>query len=118
MVIAQRLVRKLCPQCKEVIRLEKSVVQDYKLDDARIYGPKGCSFCNKRGYAGRLPLFEIMSVDEELQDMIERRKDIGAIREHLNTKGMRTLREDGLDKVCQGLTSLDEVLSVTMESTE
>lgn len=116
MVIAQRLVRRLCPDCKEVAKLSQKLLDKYSLQDCTVYGPKGCKSCRNRGFSGRVPIFEIMTVDEEIQQMIERREDALKIKNALIKKGMKTLREDGLDKVRAGLTSLNEVIITTRET--
>lgn len=116
MVIAQRLIRKLCPECKEAVKLDKKTTDKYALAGSQLYGPKGCASCRQHGFSGRIALFEIMCIDREIGNMIEKREDISAIRNALAKKGIRTLREDGLDKVRQGLTSLDEMLAATMEA--
>jgi len=116
MVIAQRLVRKLCKDCKQVVTLEKQTTEKYGLKGVKTYGPKGCTSCRKRGYTGRIAIYEIMCVDEEIREMIERKQNIGAIKSALIKKGMETLRQDGFKKVKEGATSLDEVLAVTMEA--
>ena len=115
MVIAQRLTRRLCPKCKQIVQLDKETIEKHNLKGVKVYGPKGCTSCRNRGFSGRIPVFEIMCMDRELQDMIEKRKDISVMRDALKKKGVKTLRDDGLDKVKQGLTSLDEALSITMD---
>lgn len=115
MVIAQRLVRKLCPQCKVLLKPEAKTVEEFHLQDVKIYGIKGCKECNNRGYKGRIAIFEIMCVDKDIQRMIEKKEDLGVMREALIKKGMKTLRDDGLEKVREGSTSLDEVLSATLD---
>ncbi len=115
MVIAQRLVRRLCPDCKEIVKLDSATAAKFKLDGCKVYGPKGCPKCHNRGYAGRLAIFEIMNVDQEISAMIEKRQDITVIENSLIKKGMTTLRDDGLAKVREGLTSLNEVVAITAE---
>jgi len=116
MVIAQRLVRKLCQKCKELVQIDKETAEKYGLKGAKFYSPKGCASCRQRGYSGRVAIFEIMCVDREIREMIEQKQDAGSIKDALIKKGMRTLRQDGMEKVRQGATSLDEVLAVTMEA--
>ncbi|MDD4202356.1 MAG: ATPase, T2SS/T4P/T4SS family [Candidatus Omnitrophica bacterium] len=114
LVIAQRLARKLCTKCKTVIHLEKETIDKYGLEGVQVYGPVGCDVCDNRGYKGRMAIFEVMSVDEHLKSMIEKKTDMVDIRDFLLSKGLKTLRDDGLEKVKQGLTSLDEILAITM----
>lgn len=115
MVIAQRLVRRLCDVCKEPARFDQKTIDKYKLKDAGLFIPKGCASCHNRGYTGRIAIFEIMVVDDEIRRLIEKREDTSALKNVLIKKRMRLLRDDGLDKARQGLTSLDEVLVATME---
>ena len=114
MVIAQRLIRKLCPHCKELITVDKSIIEKYSLKGAKLYGPKGCKQCCNRGFTGRLAIFEILIADKEIRDLIESRRDTAVIKEALEKKGMKSLRYDSMDKVRQGLTSLDEAIVATM----
>jgi len=117
MVIAQRLVRKLCQACKEPIKLDPKTSEKYKLEGIKTYGPKGCSSCSNRGFSGRIAIFEILCIDKEIQAFIEKREDMSAVKNILTKKGMKTLRGDGLEKVRKGLTSLDEVIAATMDIT-
>jgi type IV pilus assembly protein PilB len=116
MVIAQRLLRKLCPECKQVVKLNKETIDKYNLGGVKLYGPKGCSSCQNHGYKGRVAIFEIMAVDQEIQDMIEKRADMTAVKNALLKKGMKLLRDDAIDRAKQGLTSLDEAISATQEA--
>ncbi len=116
MVIAQRLVRKLCPNCKELVtNVDKELAERYKLKGAKIYGPKGCPSCNNRGFSGRLAVFEVLIADQEVQELIEKRTDIAIIRNVLFKKGMKLLRDDAMEKVRDGLTSINEAIVATME---
>ena len=126
-VMAQRLCRKLCA-CKEPASLTEAQMISLRLDpeklaDATIYQPKGCERCRFTGYRGRLGIFEIFKVDDEMRHMINRMGDQEDRSEQVSTvqlrkrareQGMRTLREDGFQKVFAGLTTFDEVLAVTM----
>ena len=126
-VMAQRLCRKLCT-CKEPASLTEAEVAALRLDpeqlaDAQFYKPKGCERCRFTGYRGRLGIFEIFKVDDEMRQMINRMGDGGdrsdqvstvQLRKRAREQGMRTLREDGFQKVFAGLTTFDEVLAVTM----
>ncbi len=116
MVIAQRLARKLCPQCKELLKLDTKTLDAYGFHDDKIFGPVGCKVCNDRGYIGRTAIFEIMCMDDTSRSMVERSEQLGVIKQYfVEEKGMRTLRDDGLKKVKQGITSLEEILTVTID---
>jgi type II secretory ATPase GspE/PulE/Tfp pilus assembly ATPase PilB-like protein len=130
-VMAQRLCRKLCT-CKEPATLTEDEIATLRLDpeqlgSATFYKPKGCERCRFTGYRGRLGIFEIFKVDDEMRQMINRMGDGGDRSEQVSTvqlrkrareQGMRTLREDGFQKVFAGLTTFDEVLAVTMGDSE
>ncbi|MGA0093431.1 MAG: GspE/PulE family protein [Chthoniobacterales bacterium] len=127
-VMAQRLCRRLCASCKEPAALTEAEMVALHLDpeqlaDAKLYKPKGCERCRFTGYRGRLGIFEIFKVDDEMRQMINRMGDTEDRSEQVSTvqlrkrareQGMRTLREDGFQKVFAGLTTFDEVLAVTM----
>jgi len=126
-VMAQRLCRKLCT-CKEPASLTEAEMTSLHIDaeqlaEAQIYQPKGCERCRFTGYRGRLGIFEIFRIDDEMRQMINRMGDGEERSEQVSTvqlrkrareQGMRTLREDGFQKVFAGLTTFDEVLAVTM----
>lgn len=121
-VMAQRLVRKLCPQCRERYEITDEELRELGLDPARVrlrsaYRSSGekCQFCHNTGYAGRTGIHELLLVDEEVRSMILQRVDSNSIREAALRKGFHTLRMDGAQKVLQGLTSVEEVLLVTHE---
>ena len=127
-VMAQRLCRKLCSSCKQPASLTEAEMAALRIDpeqlaDAQIYKPKGCEQCRGTGYRGRLGIFEIFKVDDEMRQMINRMGDgedrseqvsTVQLRKRAREQGMRTLREDGFQKVFAGLTTFDEVLAVTM----
>jgi len=126
-VMAQRLCRKLCT-CKEPAELTESELTSLHLDpeqvgEAQFYRPKGCERCRFTGYRGRLGIFEIFKIDDEMRQMInkmgegeDRSEQVSTVqlRRRAREQGMRTLREDGFQKVFAGLTTFDEVLAVTM----
>ena len=118
MVIAQRLIRKLCPQCKEPVKYDDETIEKYGFRGKQIFKPMGCPTCQERGYIGRAAIFEIMCVDDEIQKMIEQNAQLGDIKKVLIGKGMKSLRADALQKAREGVTSLPEVLAVTMDIAE
>jgi type IV pilus assembly protein PilB len=116
MIIAQRLVRRLCPECKEIVKnIDKDIIERYGLGGVKIYGPKGCPSCSNRGFSGRLAVFEVLIADQEIQELIEKKSDMAVIRAALIKKGMKVLREDAMEKVREGSTSIHEAIISTME---
>ncbi len=117
-VIAQRLVRLLCPACKQAVEIQPSHVQ-FLNGQAHAYigkmahAPVGCPKCFDTGYAGRQPIFEIMVLDDSLKSMLLQTSDANQIRSAAMEKGMTSLHEDGMNKVLQGLTSIEEVVRVS-----
>lgn len=125
-VIAQRLVRKICERCKvsqteKMIDLEKhfdkKLLQKYfkSSKEARIYVGKGCPVCRSTGYSGRVGIFEILLLSEKIKDLIVAKNDSQKIMQQAVGEGMITMMEDGLSKVQQGLTTIEEVLRATRE---
>jgi type IV pilus assembly protein PilB len=119
-VVAQRLARKLCDHCKKPAMVEASVMRDHGFqvegDDVEIFTAGGCDRCNGTGYRGRVGIFEVLVMDEELRSLILRRASADEIAAAAVAKGMVRLREDGQRKVLLGLTSPEEVLRVTASS--
>jgi type IV pilus assembly protein PilB len=115
-VVAQRLARTLCQHCKERTILSAEVLRDHgfhSVVDIEAYEPKGCSRCGMSGYKGRMGLYEVMMVNDEIRDLAIARASADQIAEVAVRHGMRRLREDGLEKVKQGRTSIAEVSRVT-----
>ena len=118
-VLAQRLVRRLCPKCKVEGKLDAKWVGLPGLvlppADTRVWAPKvgGCEHCRRTGYRGRGAIFEVLVVDEAIQSAIVARKPTQVIQEISIKEGMKTLREDGWAKVFSGMTSVEEVMRVT-----
>lgn len=120
LITAQRLARRLCPTCKAPLDVPRKALIDagYKSEDLdgtwTPYKPVGCSACNN-GYKGRVGIYQVMPISEEIQRIILRGGSALDIAQQASKEGVRTLRESGLLKVRQGMTSLEEVLSVTNE---
>lgn len=117
--LAQRLVRGLCPDCKVDAELSEKEARLLRLDatslaEADVKGPNGCDKCRNKGYRGRMGIFEIFRIDDEVRGMINQGLSSSVLRRRARELGMRTLREDGVRKVLAGFTSAEEVLSVTM----
>lgn len=115
-VLAQRLVRKICPSCKEPYELPdhlKSLIERAGLEVTTAYRGKGCTRCRKSGFSGRIGVFELLVPDSEMRDMITRMVPLSELRDKAIQRGMLSLREDGFAKVKSGITTIEEVLSVT-----
>jgi general secretion pathway protein E len=112
-VLAQRLVRVICPNCREEYRPEREYA-GVTLPDI-LYRGRGCDKCFNLGSIGRTGIYELLLIDSELCSMVIRRVPSGAIKEYAVSRGMRTLREDGLSKAAAGVTTIEEVLRVTQE---
>jgi general secretion pathway protein E len=113
-VLAQRLVRTICPECKERYRPEEQIGLEYGLQrDEILFRGKGCSSCMGSGFVGRTGIFELLIIDEEIRRLISTGADSVTMKEAAMERGMTSLFEDGLEKVKRGLTTLDEVLRVT-----
>jgi type IV pilus assembly protein PilB len=114
LVGAQRLVRKLCPECKEAYEPSPEILGKVKLNADLIYRPCGCEYCNQTGYRGRIAVFEIMVVSDRLREAITKKADYQELRAIATQAGMKTLYENALKKVEQGITSLEETLGSTL----
>jgi len=116
-VLAQRLVRTLCPKCKQSFKPPAEMLKRLNIDprsEIKLYRPVGCLHCRKTGYSGRTALFELLIMDENLISMIVKKEPIDEIRRTAAKKGMRMLGSQGLEKVVRGQTSLEEVLEITV----
>ena len=119
-VLAQRLVRVLCPRCKQPYHLSgkeiAELVPDFPLapeeDSVTIFKPVGCIHCNNTGYLGRTGIFELLTVTENIRKLVIRDASLAAIQSTAEDDGMITMRADGLNKVRQGITSVEEILRV------
>ncbi|MCK4850912.1 MAG: Flp pilus assembly complex ATPase component TadA [Phycisphaerae bacterium] len=117
-VLAQRLVRKICPNCKEQHEPPeniKGVLESLGEKLPNIYGGKGCSKCRHSGFSGRIGIFELLVPNSEMRDMIARNVPLSELRQAALQQNMVTLRQDGLAKVKNGIASIEEVLSVTSD---
>ncbi len=118
-VVAQRLVRKICPNCKGPYVPTDEQLFDLRLTrdqikDKRFFSGKGCNKCNNTGYKGRIGLYEIMTFDDEIRQMIMNKASTNILRDAAKKKGMVLLRENGLDAVYNGVTTIDEVVRETI----
>src|ERR1700730_7163625 len=118
-IMAQRLVRRLCANCKQPGELTDTElralrIEPGQLSDAQVMKPVGCEECRQTGYRGRMGIFEIFVIDDNVRHMINNRRSTLMLRQRARELGMRTLREDGVRKVLAGLTSAEEVISITL----
>jgi len=114
--MAQRLVRRLCPECRypqEADEAERQILGLEPGEEAVLYHPGACEACGHTGYRGRTGIYELMTVNENLRHLIHDNRGEQVLRQAAREGGMRTLREDGLRKVRSGETSLEEVLRVS-----
>ena len=119
LVEAQRLVRRLCQECKQPHRLDDETAAKWKLDrNLEVFRPKGCPACRDTGYKGRVGLFEVIRVTPKLRDLIASGTELPIIRAEARKQDMLLLADAGLQKVRDGVTSLEEVLSVCMAESE
>lgn len=114
LVVGQRLVRKLCPDCKEAYEPSAELVKSAGIKQGLIYKAKGCEKCNNYGYRGRTCIVEVMVVSPKIQELINQRAQFQKVRQVAREEGMQSLYRSGIVKVEQGITSLEEVLAVTL----
>ncbi len=114
---AQRLVRRVCPNCREEFRPEHEVFEKLGIEDdgSIFYRGVGCSRCKSRGYLGRAPVLEVLPVSEAIRRLIVKRASATVIKNQAISEGMKTLRMVGIDKAKEGVTTLEEILRVTSE---
>lgn len=120
LILAQRLVRKICTECREPIKVHPQLLIDLGVppDEVRtfpVYKGKGCSICNYTGYKGRIGLYEVMPMKEEIKELVLARASTSEIKKEAIRLGMKTLRQSGIVKIREGLTTIEEVLRSTME---
>lgn len=127
-IVAQRLVRKICEMCKTSIMVTRKELQQNLSaeilvkhfsdnEEVRIYKGSGCKICHTTGYAGRLGVFEVLEVTKEIKKLITSKADSDVILAEALKEGMTTMLDDGLDKVAKGMTTIEEVLRVTKVET-
>jgi type IV pilus assembly protein PilB len=112
-IVAQRLVRQLCEHCKQPLQVPEPVLAEHDLAGAEPFEAVGCSRCGGTGYRGRLGIYEVMSVTEHIRALILERASVDIMVAVAVREGMRRLRDDGLEKVRQGLTSIAEIERMT-----
>jgi type II secretory ATPase GspE/PulE/Tfp pilus assembly ATPase PilB-like protein len=114
---AQRLVRRVCPNCREEFAPEPELLAKLDIQDenATFYHGAGCDRCKRRGYVGRAAVIEVLPVSETIRRLIIKRASAAVIKNQAVSEGMKTLRMVGIDKAREGVTTLEEVLRVTAE---
>ena len=118
-IVAQRLVRKLCLGCKTEYQPTPEQLMELELTPEivagrKLYYGRGCDLCNNTGYKGRVGLYEIMTLDDDMRDLIVRHASTQVLRLEAKKRGLRTLRESGLLAIYEGITSLEEVVRETI----
>jgi type IV pilus assembly protein PilB len=117
MIIAQRLVRRLCDKCKQPVKMHEEALRELGIEESEgelsLFEAKGCVTCNSTGYKGRCGLYEVMEITPNIRELIIERGSTAEIKKSAMDDSMMTLRIDGLDKFKKGQTSLEEVLRET-----
>jgi type IV pilus assembly protein PilB len=114
--LAQRLVRKICPKCKQTYHVPENIrkyVERAGVDPEQLFAGKGCDYCRGSGYVGRVGIYELLVVDEAFRDMINKDASVNSMRHAFRETKQPSLFDDGIKKVKQGLTTIEEVLRVT-----
>ncbi len=115
LVVAQRLVRKICENCKEETRPARALIEELGIkEDIKFYKGKGCPKCNFTGYKGRIGIYEIMEVNQSIRELIVEKSPTDVIRKAAIENGMMTLRESGIEKIKRGITTVEEVIRTTL----
>ena len=111
LIVAQRLVRKLCPKCKQPAEMPDGIMKKYGLSKKDIFQAKGCEHCRNTGYLGRVAIHEMLVIDQEIRQLITKGEDTSKIEEAGKRSGMKNLTESGIEKVVEGITDIEEVMS-------
>ena len=130
-IIAQRLVRRICEHCKEEVKaspgMEKMILEELENVPAeqkkgldlnppiRLFKGKGCKYCGQEGYSGRISICEVLTVDSELEEIISSKPSEDLIKKEAKKQGMITMRQDGIIKALKGITTMEEVLKASEE---
>ncbi len=116
-VVAQRLVRRICDDCKAPVKTVRecdlAYLRKFQAQVPTLYQGTGCDKCRQTGYKGRIGVFELLELNDDLRDLISRNPSLTELRRGARQAGMKALREDGLEKVAAGLTTVDELMRVT-----
>ncbi len=116
-ILAQRLVRQLCPHCRESYEVLPELARELQLPEQseamKLYRPVGCEQCKGSGYKGRTAIIELLPMNDEIRSLVLRHAELRELNAAARAGGMRPMFEDGLEKAMAGITSLEEVLRVT-----
>ncbi len=120
LILAQRLIRKVCMECREAVKVHPQLLIDLGVppDEVKsfpVYKGKGCSLCNNTGYKGRVGLYEVMPMKEEVKELVLSRASTSEVKKEAIRLGMKTLRQSGIAKIKEGVTTVEEVLRSTIE---
>jgi type IV pilus assembly protein PilB len=120
LILAQRLIRKICMDCREPTKVHPQLLIDLGIppDEVKsfpVYKGKGCPICNNTGYKGRVGLYEVMPMREEVKELVLSRASTSEIKKEAIRLGMKTLRQSGIMKIKDGVTTIEEVLRSTIE---
>ena len=118
-VVSQRLIRRICPKCKEEFTPTEEMLMELELSPEDVegrtfYRGRGCDNCMNSGYRGRMAIFEIMLLNDDLRDLVIKMVSTNVLRSEARKMGMRTLRENGLLSIYDGVTTIDEVVRATV----
>jgi type IV pilus assembly protein PilB len=121
LIMAQRLCRKICAACKEELALPRGALVDlgFSAEEAKAiksFKGKGCMACSETGYKGRIAIYEVMLINEQIKDGVLQGASVAELREFGRANGMKTLREAGLQKIREGVTTIQEIMRVTSGS--
>jgi len=119
-VLAQRLVRRICPNCRQEYKVSVETIKELSLEEEipHFYKGKGCSHCLQSGYKGRVAIFELFASSEKIRDLILARASGDEVKRQAQAEGMKTLRESAIEKLQSGITTVDELLRVTQKFEE
>jgi len=120
LILAQRLIRKVCMECREAVKVHPQLLIDLGVppDEVKsfpVYKGKGCTLCNNTGYKGRVGLYEVMPMKEEVKELVLSRASTSEVKKEAIRLGMKTLRQSGIAKIKEGVTTIEEVLRSTIE---
>jgi len=116
LVIGQRLVRRICNNCKQKVKTPdeiKDMVSEYGYQIEEYYRGRGCEVCRQTGLLGRIGIFELLNIDEDIKKLLIKKADAKEIKKVAKEKGMRSMFDDGMDKIGKGITTPEEVLLAT-----